>query len=98
RTWVVPEGFDHLPEAADRPGHFRGVATVVAQLLNLARPHRSYFGQKDALQCAVLRRVAADLRRRAGRAGGRRAAAGGRVVCPRCARLTGWPSAAAEFT
>lgn len=62
RTWVVPGGFDHLPEAADRPGHFRGVATVVAQLLNLARPHRSYFGQKDALQCAVLRRVAADLR------------------------------------
>lgn len=48
-------------EAEHRPGHFGGVATVVTKLLTAARPARAYFGQKDAQQCAVVRRLAADL-------------------------------------
>jgi len=67
---VYPEGFsttvqvgplaDRLCGAA-RPGHFAGVATVVARLFGLARPTCAYFGQKDYQQCAIVRRVAADL-------------------------------------
>ncbi len=48
-------------EGATRPGHFRGVSTVVARLFAIARPHRAYFGQKDAQQVAVLRRLVRDL-------------------------------------
>ena len=58
---IPPADVETRAEASARPGHFAGVCTVVAKLWNLARPDRSYFGQKDALQCAVLRRLHADL-------------------------------------
>ncbi len=58
-TWVdVEEAGD---EGRSRPGHFRGVATVCVKLFNIVRPRRAYFGQKDAQQAAVLKRVVGDL-------------------------------------
>jgi len=61
-TFVDVEGLSQRLDGKSRPGHFRGVATVVAKLLIAAEPDRAFFGQKDAAQVAVLRRMVADLR------------------------------------
>jgi pantoate--beta-alanine ligase len=61
RTWVDVEGVSAPMEGALRPGHFRGVATVVTKLLALFAPDRVYVGQKDAQQAVVIRRLATDL-------------------------------------
>lgn len=70
REEIYPEGFgtyvsipaaDDVLEGAARPGHFRGVATVVCKLLNIVQPTRAYFGQKDAQQSVVVRQLVRDL-------------------------------------
>ena len=67
---MYPKGFDTVVEVggvtatlegALRPGHFKGVATIVTKLFNLVQPDRAYFGQKDAQQCAVIQKMADDL-------------------------------------
>lgn len=61
RTWVDVGGLDGKLCGRSRPGHFRGVATVVLKLFNLVQPQRAYFGQKDAQQAIVLRQMGRDL-------------------------------------
>jgi pantoate--beta-alanine ligase len=61
QTWIEVEELSRGLEGEFRPGHFRGVATVCLKLFNIVRPSRAYFGQKDAQQAAVLRRMVADL-------------------------------------
>ena len=60
-TFVEVEGLSQRLDGVSRPGHFRGVATVVAKLFIAAEPNRAFFGQKDAAQIAVLRRMIVDL-------------------------------------
>ena len=61
QTYVHVEEASRPLEGAARPGHFRGVATVCAKLMNVFEPQRVYFGQKDAQQVAVIRRMVEDL-------------------------------------
>ena len=60
-TIIDVEGLSNRLDGASRPGHFRGVATVVSKLFIAAEPDRAFFGQKDAAQVAVLRRMTTDL-------------------------------------
>jgi pantoate--beta-alanine ligase len=60
-TWVTVEGMSDRLCGASRPGHFRGVTTVVAKLFNIAEPDVAFFGQKDAAQVAIIRRMVRDL-------------------------------------
>ena len=60
-SWVEVGGLGDKLEGAHRPGHFRGVATVVAKLFNLIQPDRAYFGQKDGQQTAIVRKMVKDL-------------------------------------
>ena len=61
QTWIDVKELSQPLEGEFRPGHFRGVATVCLKLFNIVRPHRAYFGQKDAQQAMVLRRMVSDL-------------------------------------
>jgi pantoate--beta-alanine ligase len=60
-TYVIVEGLTDKLEGAARPGHFRGVTTVVATLLNIVRPNFAFFGQKDAQQAIVIKKMVRDL-------------------------------------
>lgn len=60
-SWVTLEGITQRLEGESRPDHFRGVTTVVAKLLNIVQPDRAYFGQKDAQQLTVIRKMVSEL-------------------------------------
>jgi pantoate--beta-alanine ligase len=60
-TWVTVEGLSDKLDGRSRPGHFRGVATVVAKLFHVVEPDAAFFGQKDAAQVAIIRRMVGDL-------------------------------------
>jgi pantoate--beta-alanine ligase len=60
-TWVTVEGLSDKLDGRSRPGHFRGVATVVAKLFHIVEPDAAFFGQKDAAQAAIVRRMVRDL-------------------------------------
>ena len=60
-TWVTVDGLSDRLDGRSRPGHFRGVATVVAKLFHVVEPDAAFFGQKDAAQVAIIRRMVRDL-------------------------------------
>jgi pantoate--beta-alanine ligase len=60
-TWVLVDGLSDKLDGRSRPGHFRGVTTVVAKLFNIIEPNAAFFGQKDAAQLAVIRRMVRGL-------------------------------------
>src|SRR6202140_3276749 len=60
-TWVTVEGLSDKLDGRSRPGHFRGVTTVVAKLFNIIEPNVAFFGQKDAAQLAIIRPMVRDL-------------------------------------
>ena len=60
-TWVEVEGMSERLDGRSRPGHFRGVTTVVAKLFHIVDPQAAFFGQKDAAQVAIIRRMVRDL-------------------------------------
>jgi pantoate--beta-alanine ligase len=60
-TWVLVERLSEKLDGRSRPGHFRGVTTIVAKLFNVIAPDAAFFGQKDAAQLAVIRRMVQDL-------------------------------------
>jgi pantoate--beta-alanine ligase len=60
-TWVTVEGLSEKLDGKSRPGHFRGVTTVVSKLFHIVEPDRAFFGQKDAAQVANIRRMVLDL-------------------------------------
>jgi pantoate--beta-alanine ligase len=61
-TWVTVEGLSDKLDGKSRPGHFRGVTTVVAKLFHIVEPDTAFFGQKDAAQLAIIRRMVCDLK------------------------------------
>ncbi len=61
RTWVNVEGLSERLEGRSRPGHFRGVTTVVLKLLEIVQPEKAFFGRKDAQQARLIRQMARDL-------------------------------------
>jgi pantoate--beta-alanine ligase len=60
-TWVSVEGLSERLDGRSRPGHFRGVTTIVAKLFHIVEPDAAFFGQKDAAQLAIIRRMVRDL-------------------------------------
>ena len=60
-AWVVVDGLSEKLDGHSRPGHFRGVATVVSKLFHILEPDAAFFGQKDAAQSAIIRRLVRDL-------------------------------------
>jgi pantoate--beta-alanine ligase len=60
-TWVTVDGLSDKLDGRSRPGHFRGVTTVVAKLFHIVAPDAAFFGQKDAAQVAIIRRMVRDL-------------------------------------
>jgi pantoate--beta-alanine ligase len=61
-SWVTVEGLSDRLDGRSRPGHLRGVATVVAKLFHVVEPDAAFFGQKDAAQLAIIRRMVCDLK------------------------------------